>query len=439
MSTPRRSHTMSRADAAWLHMEDPTNLMMITALFKFRGQLDSDRFRQLLENRLLAYDRFRMRVGYPKIGVGMPRWKQYRHFNLDDHLDVRTLEAPGDEEALMRLVGQLMSTPLERDLSLWKFHIVHGVGTGSALICRIHHAIADGIALLKVLLSLTETEGEGEDLLEAPRRTSAALAHQGNLTVTPSKIINVARGYGTAATELGKFLIEAEPRSPFRGPLGVEKQAACTGPLCLHAIKEFRMRVGCTVNDVLMAAVAGGLRRHYQRIQGDPRRGTNLRAMIPVDLRKPGKEQHLGNRFGLVFLGLPVGLDSPDQRLREVQKRMDSLKRSPQAVVVLGLLAAVGSTPKEMQQHIVDLFASKGTAVVSNVPGPKAPMSLAGELIESLMFWVPQSGRLGLGISVLSYAGKVQFGVAADAKLPVQAQGLAHDIEQALEELIQAL
>ena len=430
---------MSRADAAWLHMEDPTNLMMISALFTFKGKLDPTRFRDLLESRLLAYDRFRMRVGYPKIGVGRPLWKQYRHFDLDNHLEFHTLEAPGDEPALMKLVGELMSSPLDREVSLWKFHVVHGFGTGSALICRIHHAIADGIALMRVLLSLTESEDTGDDLLEAPNRTSAALANRGSLTVIPSKLIDVARGYGAVASDLGKLLIEAEPNSPFRGPLGVAKQAACTGRICLNSIKEARLRAGCTVNDVLMAAVAGGLRRHYQRIQGDPARNVNLRAMIPVDLRKPGKEQALGNRFGLVFLGLPVGLDSPNHRLAEVQKRMNALKRSPQAVVVLGLLAAVGSIPSEMQQHIVDLFASKGTAVVSNVPGPRAPMSLAGESIDSLMFWVPQSGRLGLGVSVMSYAGKVKFGVAADAGLPVHAQGLAYDIEAALEELIQAL
>lgn len=433
----RRSQTMSRADAAWLHMEDPTNLMMISALFTFKGRLDPELFRELLEKRLLPYERFRMRVGYPKIGVGRPLWKQYRHFNLEDHLQVHQLDEPGDQPALMRLVSELMSTQLDRELALWKFHIVHGYGQGSALICRIHHAIADGIALLRVLLSLTESEGE--DLLEAPNRTSAKLANEGSLQVKPSKLIDVARGYGVVATDLGKLLIEAEPASPFRGPLGVSKRAACTGPISLSDIKEARQRAACTVNDVLMAAVAGGLRRHYQRIQGDPARNTNLRAMIPVDLRRPGKEQSLGNRFGLVFLGLPVGLDCPHARLAEVQKRMNSLKRSPQAVVVLGLLAAVGSIPAEMQQHIVDLFASKGTAVVSNVPGPRMPMSLAGEPIESLMFWVPQSGRLGLGISVMSYAGSVRFGVATDARLPVHAEGLANDIEAALDELIQAL
>jgi len=428
---------MSRADAAWLHMEDPSNLMMITALFTFNGRLDPDVMRATLEKQLMTYDRFRMRVGYPKIGIGRPLWKQYRHFNLDDHLDVRTLDAPGDEPTLMKLVSQLMSTPLDRELALWKFHIVHGYnGDGSAMICRIHHAIADGIALLRVLLSMTEQDAS---VLEAPNRTGALMVSEASIKVKPSKLIDVARGYTTVAQDLGKLLIESEPPSPFRGNLGTSKTAACTQPICLNSIKEARQRAGCTVNDVLMAAVAGGLRTHHAKIEGAPAPHINLRAMIPVDLRKPGKDQPLGNRFGLVFLGLPVGLDDPKERLAEVQKRMNALKRSPQAVVVLGLLAAVGSIPADMQQHIVDLFGSKGTAVVSNVPGPREPLAMAGQTIDSLMFWVPQSGRLGLGISVLSYGGKVKFGVAADAKLKVDAQGLAHDIEAALQELIQAL
>jgi len=427
---------MSRADAAWLHMEEPTNLMMITALFTFRGVVDAERFRQMIEERLLPYERFRMRVGYPKIGVGRPLWKQYRHFDVGDHLELHQLQDPGDEPTLMALVSQLMSTPLERDRALWKFHLVQGYQGCSALVCRIHHAIADGIALLKVLLSLTECEGE--DLLEAPRRATAALA-QGDLKVKPSKLIDLAKVYGSAATDLGKLLLEGEPPSPFKGPLTVEKRAACTRPLCLDRIKQARMQAGCTVNDVLMAAVAGGMRRHYERLEGEVREQLNLRAVIPVDLRKPGKEQALGNRFGLVFLGLPLGLNCPRERLLEVQRRMNALKHSPQAVVVLGLLAAVGSIPQEMQQHIVELFGSKGTAVVSNVPGPRVPMSLAGQAIDSLMFWVPQSGRLGLGVSILSYAGSVRIGVASDAGLPVQAEGLAGDIEAALDELIQAL
>lgn len=431
---PKRGHMMSRADAAWLHMEDPTNLMMITGLFTFRRPLDPERFRRLLEQKLLCYDRFRMRVSYPRLAMGRPAWKYHKAFDLEQHLQHHSLPEPGDEDSLLQLVSQLMSTPLERDKPLWKFHLVEGLGEGGALVCRLHHAIADGIALMKVLLSLTESEHL--DVLEAPKRKTAELVHQADLKVKPRKLIDLARVYGTAATDLGKLLIEAEPPSPFKGKLGVSKRAACTRPIPLDAIKEARLRANCTVNDLLMAAVAGGLRRHYERLHGSPPPGFNLRAVIPVDLRRPGKSQSLGNKFGLVFLGLPLGTECPRQRLGEVQQRMNALKHSPQAVVVLGLLAAVGSIPAEMQQGIVEIFGSKATAVVSNVPGPKAPLSMADEPIDSMMFWVPKSGRLGLGISVLSYAGHVRIGVAVDAGLPVQMPALAEDIEAAVHELL---
>jgi diacylglycerol O-acyltransferase / wax synthase len=434
---PRYWQWMGRADAAWLHMEDPTNLMMITGLFQFKRALDRDRFRQVVEQRLLSFDRFKMKVGYPKIGVGRPLWKMDRKLDLDRHLDFRTLAAPGTEEQLLQLVSELMSTPLERDRPLWQFHIVEGLGGGGgALIARLHHAIADGIALTKVLLSLTESEGD--DLLEAPQRRTAALANpSADIKVKPRKFVELAKDYGGAASDLGKLLLESEPPSPFKGRLGVPKTAACTQPIPLQAVKDARQRSGCTVNDVLMAAVAGGLRRHYERIVGDaPKDGFCLNAVIPVDLRRPGKEQPLGNRFGLVFLGLPLGTECPRRRLAEVQQRMNALKHSPQAVVVLGLLSAVGSIPAELQKHVVEIFGSKATAVVSNVPGPRSQLKLAGEPIQSLMFWVPQSGRLGVGLSVLSYDGQVRIGVATDAGLPIDAPLLAQDIETAVMELI---
>ena len=426
---------MTGADAAWLHMEDPTNLMMITGLFLFKKAPTRQAFKETIEERLLAYDRFRMKVTYPVIG--RPVWKLDKHFNLDRHLDFRRLDPPGDHDQLMELVSQLMSTPLDRTLPLWQLHFVTGVnGEGAAIIARLHHAIADGIALMKVLLSLTDPgpESSGEDLLEAPRRKTAALVHQGKIEVKPRKLIDLARTGLNAATDLGKVVFEAEPMTALRGPLCSKKTAAFTEPLSLERIKEARLRAGCTVNDILMTALAGGLRRHLERLGKVPE---NVRVVVPVDLRKPEKEQSLGNRFGLVFLQLPVGLDSPLERLAEVRKRMDALKSSPQAVVVLGLLSAVGSIPAEMQQQVVELFGSRASAVVTNVPGPREKLYLAGERIDSLMFWVPQSGRLGLGVSILSYGGEVRIGVAADSGLTPNPGRLAADVEAAFAELLE--
>lgn len=434
---------MSRADAAWLHMEEPTNLMMITALFTFPGPVGKERLATALTERLLAYDRFSMVATNPMLGL--PQWKVYRDFQLEEHLEVSDLGGAADEEALLARVGDLMSTPLDRERPLWKFHLILGVKmdghtNGSAIVVRLHHSIADGIALMKVLLSLTDPDPSShtsaEEMLEAPVRKTASLVHTANITVKPQKIIRLAKVYSEAATDLGKLLLETEPKTPFKGRLGKAKCAARTKPLPLELVKQARVKAGCTVNDFLMACVAGGLRRHLERLGKPARNNLNLRAVIPVDLRRPGKDPSLGNRFGLVFLSLPVGLAEPEQRVAEVRKRMEALKSSPQAVVVLGLLNAVGSIPAEMQGHVVELFGSKATAVVTNVPGPKESLWLAGQRIESLMFWVPQSGRLGLGLSILSYDGSVRIGVATDAGLSTRADLLAQDVEAAFEELL---
>ena len=441
--TKPRAQVMSAADAAWLHMEDSTNLMMITGLFFFRGKPDRERLLKTLEERFLCFDRFRMKVIGGTLGVGRPRWVPDPAFALTNHVTFGTLEGIEErqEGPVLQLVSELMSQPLDRSRPLWHFHVVEGFGDGAALICRLHHAIADGIALTKVLLSLTDPEPEGGEhaLVETPRRTAALVNEKSSLKVRPRKLIDLARVYSEAATELGKVLLEAEPTNPFRGPLGIKKEAACTRPFDLDRVKAARQRAGCTVNDILMAAVAGGLRRRLHALESKVANGMSLRGVIPVDLRKPGRDQPLGNRFGLVFLGLPVGLECQHKRLSEVRARMDMLKNSPQAVVVLGLLKAAGSVPSEMLQMVVELFASRATLVVSNVPGPREKLYMAGQAVESLMFWVPQSGRLGLGISILSYGGSLRIGVASDSGLPTHADALARDIEASLEEHLEGL
>jgi diacylglycerol O-acyltransferase len=427
---------MAAADAAWLHMEDPTNLMMITGLFFFRGKVDPERLLRTIEQRFLSYDRFQMKIVSPPMGMGRPRWQHDPEFKLEDHVTFSELEGQGtDEERILDLVSQLMSQPLDRSRALWHFQVVEGAAMGTALIARLHHAIADGIALTRVLLSLTDPGPDGGEhaLQETSQRAGAALR------VRPRKFIELARSYSDAAGDLGKLLLKDEPQSLFRGPLGIAKEAACTRPVALERVKAARQRAGCTVNDVLMAAVAGGLRKRMQSHGGDLPDGTSLRGVIPVDLRRPGHSKSLGNRFGLVFLGLPVGTACPHQRLAEVRQRMDALKSSPQAVVVLGLLKAAGSVPSEMLQMVVELFAKRATLVVSNVPGPRETLYLAGQAVESLMFWVPQSGRLGLGVSILSYGGNLRIGVAADAGLPTHARTLANDIEASLEELLEGV
>jgi diacylglycerol O-acyltransferase len=170
------------------------------------------------------------------------------------------------------------------------------------------------------------------------------------------------------------------------------------------------------VNDVLVAAATGALRRYLDK-KGDNTKGLSIRASVPVNLRPLDQAHKLGNSFGLVFLTLPIGIVDPVKRLRAIKKEMDELKRSPEALVAYGVLNLMGLAPVEVEKLGLRFFGSKATAVLTNVPGPKEPLYLAGQKLDKVMFWVPQSGRLGLGISILSYAGGVMLGVATDEGL----------------------
>ncbi len=167
---------------------------------------------------------------------------------------------------------------------------------------------------------------------------------------------------------------------------------------------------------MLLTAVSGALRR-YLLDHGEPVDEVEIRALIPVNLRPMEKTYKLGNHFGLVFLSLPVGLDDPRLRLLEVKRRMDRIKHSSEAIVTLGLLQALGHAPKGIEDQVVNLLSAKATAVMTNVPGPRERLHLAGKTIRHLMFWVPRAGALSLGVSIISYAGQVQLGVATDTHI----------------------
>jgi WS/DGAT/MGAT family acyltransferase len=202
----------------------------------------------------------------------------------------------------------------------------------------------------------------------------------------------------------------------FKGKPGIAKRVAWADPVPLSEVKLIGRVYDCSVNDVLLSSVAGALRSYLKR-HGDDVDGVTLRALVPVNLRPPDKAHKLGNRFGLVFLDLPLGIANPVERLYAVRANMHALKGSYQPVLALGILAAMGAGPKILQEQLLALLARNATAVMTNVPGPQQPLFLAGSSIASMMFWVPQSGDIGIGVSILSYDGAVQFGVVADRGL----------------------
>jgi WS/DGAT/MGAT family acyltransferase len=216
---------------------------------------------------------------------------------------------------------------------------------------------------------------------------------------------------------MGKLLWRSpDPRTIFKGKLGVTKQVAWSRPVPLAEVKAVGRAVQGTVNDVMLAAATGALRRYLEG-HGELVEQLTIRAGLSVNLRAPNAHSSLGNQAGAVLVGLPLGLGTPLERLRQVKRHMDEIKDSPEASVVWGLLNALGRAPVEMQNMLVATYCTRDTAVVANVPGPAETAYLAGAPLSSLMFWVPALGGAGLCLSIASYAGQVWFGAGTDQGL----------------------
>jgi WS/DGAT/MGAT family acyltransferase len=432
---------LSSVDAAWLRMEDPTNLMMVTGILLFDEPLDFKRVRSTLERRLLAFDRFRQRVEEAPLGLGLPRWVEDKHFDLDAHVHRVALRKPGDQRVLQELVGDLMSTPLDLTKPLWQVHVIEGHRGGSVFLSRLHHCIADGIALIQLLLSLTDESPRPRRVPAAkrPDRDGRRLLPIGALTrvfSNPFELLELAQtGVSLADTLQRLVLMPPDPKTVLKGPLGVSKRAAWSSTFPIDAVKTAGRHHDATVNDILIAAVTGAL-RDYLEERGEPVDTLEIRAAVPVNLRPIERGLDLGNSFGLVFLPLPISVAQRSRRVTEVKLRMDRIKASSEAIVAFGVLNAIGLVPRQLHPPAVEFFGSKASAVLTNVPGPREPLYLAGTRIANCMFWVPQSGRMGLGVSILSYAGGVMVGVAADAGLIPDPDRLVTGFERELKGLM---
>jgi WS/DGAT/MGAT family acyltransferase len=423
---------MSSVDAAWLGMEDPTNLMMVTGVLMLDGKVDAKRLGSLLDTRLAPFGRFHQRVVRPRTRGGMPHWQDDAKFDIGNHVSHVALPGPGGDKSLSAFVSEQMSTPLDFTKPLWHVHLIDGYEKGSVVLARIHHSIADGIALVRVMLSLTDPTPNAS----SRRRSAASSNHAGPLDWLPGAASGAARllqdpgRIAEGAYRLGRLvLLPPDPPTPFKGELGRRKRAAWSNPVPLEHFKAIGKAYGATVNDVLVATATGALRRYLEG-RGESTKGVAIRASVPVNLRPVQDAHRLGNSFGLVFLTLPIGIVDPVRRLRAIKKEMDELKRSPEAIVAFGLLNLLGLAPVEVERLGLRFFGSKATAVLTNVPGPREPLYLAGRKLDRVMFWVPQSGRLGLGISILSYAGGVMLGVATDEGLVADPEKIVDAFEK---------
>lgn len=464
MSEVRRER-MSGVDTAWLRMDLPTNLMVIVGVMMFEGRLEVKRVKRTLERRFLAFSRLRQKAVQDATGA---LWEDDPDFDIDSHVHQVALPGKAGQAELQAYVSDLACTPLDATKPLWQFHLVDNYDGGSALVMRIHHCYADGIALVQVFLSMTEpsaraslaapaaridspARGDADfwaellkpvaGALEGASRVGRNLLDQGkeiaaNPAIAQEALEGATRKGMDFAGELARLALMAnDSPTRFKGRLGVKKRVAWAKPFPLDEVKVMGKALGCSINDVLLAMAAGAL-RSYLASRGDPVDGLGIRAIVPVNLRRNGAGRELGNQFGLVFLDLPIGVDHPLERLYEVRRHMQALKGSYQPLIVLGLLHVVGHGPKVLQEQITGLLSQNASAVMTNVPGPQQPVWFAGRRIDELNFWVPQSGGIGMGLSILSYNGRIQFGLIADAGLVPDPERIVANFHDEFEKLM---
>ncbi|HMA31248.1 MAG TPA: wax ester/triacylglycerol synthase domain-containing protein, partial [Casimicrobiaceae bacterium] len=365
---------ISAVDTAWLRMDRPGNLMMISGVLTCREKITLARLKRVIAERFLVFRRFRLR---PVETPATSFWETDPGFDLDYHVAHTALPGRAGRRELQALVSRLASTPLDPARPRWQFHLVDNYDGGSAIVVRIHHCYADGIALVRVMLSMTDATADGppampfqarerrratsddtlsqlfapfSGVLASARRIGGMLVDTGvGIWHDPAKAVELA-DKGTALTaEVAKLALMAQD-SPtrFKGTPGVAKRVAWGDPLPLPEVKAIGKALGSSVNDVLLSCVAGAL-RDYLVAHGDAVEGVVVRALVPVNLRPIESAYRLGNQFGLVFLDLPIGIENPIERLYAVRANMNALKGSYQPVLALGLLAAMGSGPKLLQ------------------------------------------------------------------------------------------
>jgi len=459
---------MSRVDTAWLRMDNDVNLMMIVGVWLLQPAITHAALCERVDDKLLKYQRFRQKVVEDAMGAS---WVDDAAFDLRHHVlhePLQRARGQSARQALQERVAELSSTPLDRGHPLWQFHLIDDYEGGSALIARVHHCIADGIALISVMLSITDG---GQDPPPRPSRGKAAdddgdadwlsdavvkpltdltvkaigmygggIAKSMEMLANPQQpllgSIDMARtGYQVLGDVAALALMPDDSPTSLKGtPVG-RKHVAWGEPIPLDQVKAIGRALNCSVNDVLLACVAGAI-GGYLRARGEEPDGQEIRAMVPVNLRPLEKAHQLGNRFGLVPLVLPIGIANPVERVYAVRARMTDLKGSYQPLLAFAVLSVAGLLIKPAQDALLNLFAKKATAVMTNVPGPAAPLKFCGSTLRQTMFWVPQSGHIGVGVSILSYGGGVQFGLVTDDALCNDPQAIVERFEPEFEKLL---
>ena len=422
---------MDPVDRAWLEMDDTHNPMVVASIMEFEGVSDVESLARRLVERMRAERRFRQRAVPSDTGYD---WIEDDTLHFGYHARIRELDPPGTDTQLQAAIGAELGLALDRALPLWRICLFPRSGHRVTVLFRAHHAIGDGVALMKLLLHLADggpatNGGTAPDpgarphgplgkVIRGLESVNSVLENLTELAIDdlrhPGKFMRQVGEVRRTLTAVGRVVLLPDDNPPrFRVPPGGRRAVAWTSNLSFAAVRKLAHAQGVTINDVFLTALAGAFGRYLRKVEGSVPEGQNLRVSVPVNLRAPD-DATLGNTFGLVLLDLPVGLEGWHARLDVIADRMASLKQSSEARAVLVALAAAGHLPPVAERQLVGLVGNKAAAVVSNLPGPRRALGFGSARLANMVFWPPQTAGIGIGVSFLSYAGHVTVGISAD-------------------------
>jgi diacylglycerol O-acyltransferase len=451
---------LTALDASFLAQEGPDSHMHVGAVMVFDGPPPAyPDLADQIRSRLHLVPRYRQRLAVPPLETGRPLWVDDPAFNLDYHVRHTALPAPGSEEQLLRLAARIVSQQLDRSKPLWETWLVEGLEGGRfGIVSKTHHALVDGVAgidLLTVLFDATPTPRAPEDGLEpwTPRSepTTAELVAAGArglvrtgiglggralaAALRPASTLSAARDVAEGVGEVVWAGLNPAPATPLNVEIGPHRRYSVVRQH-LSDYRTIKNALGGTVNDVVLAVVAGALGR-WLRSRGVRTEGLELRALVPVSVRAEDQHQQLGNRLVAMRAPLPVYIEDPVARLRFVKQAMDGLKESKQAVGAEVLTSVQNLAPPTIlaQASRLNFSTRLFNLLVTNVPGPQFPLYLLGRQLEDLFPIAFLPRNQALAVALMSYNGAVDYGLLGDYDAMPDIELVAEGIEDSLTEL----
>lgn len=456
---------LSPLDVSFLYMEEPTTPMHVGGVAIFdppEGEpLDYERVVATIEDRIGLVPRYRQKIRWVPGHLANPVWVDDPDFDVTFHVRRSGLPRPGSDRQLRELVGRLMSRPLDRNRPLWEIYLVEGLARGRiALVTKTHHAMVDGRSAMDIgalILDVTpeprQVEHEPWQPHREPYRFELVAGALSDLATRPLVAVDTVRGgvadlralSGRALGAAGGLLSAARvglrhaPDSPLNAEIGQQRRyGMCATDL--EDCKKIRAAHGGTVNDVVLASVAGGLRA-WLLARGEPvTPRTSVRAMVPVSVRPVGATGDGGNRVSSYFVDLPVGEPNPVVRLTQISYAMQGVKEQKQTMGADAIVAMTGFAPPTLHAMGARLASSLTrrlfNLVVTNVPGPQLPLYAVGAEMTAVYPVVPLAKGQAVCIGVTSYNGGVFYGLNADRDAMPDVDVLAQCIGEAQDELL---